>query len=91
MAEASDNDVINFSIETVDLDTSGIVLEEGGCEGGVAHHEEALTILENYDTRGQFIDEIMEVSNLSNLSFKDSTFNWSRYDVKLYFYSWKVF
>ena len=83
----ADAGVIDFSIETVDLDSSGIVLEEGGCEGGVARHEDALSILENADTRGQFLDEIIEVSEShQNIACAD-------YNTKITiisFYSWKA-
>jgi hypothetical protein len=37
------------------------VIESSGTEGGVAKDKEALTILDNPETRNTFIDELMEV------------------------------
>jgi hypothetical protein len=56
--DAGGADQIDFS---VDVETSGIVLEEDGLEGGVARGEEAMSILENPETRNFFIDELLEV------------------------------
>ena len=52
---------IDFNIEEVE--TSGITLEDDGIEGGVARHDEALTVLENTQVREEFINEIVEVNN----------------------------
>lgn len=46
----------------MELETTGITLEEDGVEGGVARNEEALSVLENPETRNFFIDELLEVS-----------------------------
>lgn len=59
--ESIDTGSIDFSIDNVDIQTAGIVIEDGGMEGGVARNEEAMSILSNSETRGQFIDEIVEV------------------------------
>jgi len=52
---------IDFSVDPVEFHASGIVVEEHGLEGGVARDEEALSILENIDTRNQFMDDLYEV------------------------------
>ena len=51
---------IDFNIEEVE--TAGITVEDDGIEGGVARNEEALSILENSQTREEFINELVEVS-----------------------------
>jgi len=48
-------------VDTLEVETSGIVLEDDGLEGGVARNEEALSLLENPETRNFFIDELLEV------------------------------
>lgn len=58
--DAGSTDQIDFSIDLVE--TAGIVLEEDGLEGGTARGEDALSILENPETRNFFIDELVEVS-----------------------------
>lgn len=55
-----DGGEIDFDIEGVD--TSCIVVEEGGMAGGVAKEEEALSILDNRRTRTIIIDELEELS-----------------------------
>jgi len=60
MSDSNSGDVINFSLE--DEDISGIVIEQDGIEGGVARGEEALSILENKETRNFFLDDVYEVS-----------------------------
>lgn len=57
--EEEDGGQIDFSIDAVT--TAGIVLEEDGLEGGVARGEDALSILENPETRNFFIDELLEL------------------------------
>jgi hypothetical protein len=49
---------IDFNIS---LEESGIVVQSSGAEGVVARGKEALTILDNPETRNTFIDELMEV------------------------------
>ena len=50
---------IDFNIEEVE--TAGITLEDDGIEGGVARNEEALSVLENSQTREEFMNELVEV------------------------------
>lgn len=49
---------IDFNIS---LEESGIVVQFSGTEGGVARDKEAVTILDNPETRNTFINELMEV------------------------------
>lgn len=51
---------INFDIDSVD--TSAIVVEDGGVAGGVARDEEALSILDNRRTRTLIVDELEELA-----------------------------
>jgi len=58
---------IDFGAEAIDfdidgVDTSNIIVEEGGLAGGVAREEEALSILDNRRTRTILIDELEELS-----------------------------
>jgi len=53
-------EVIDFGVID-DVDTSAIVVEEGGIEGGVARDDEALSILDNRRTRALLLDELMEL------------------------------
>ena len=53
------DDQENFDLEGVD--TSTIVVEEGGMAGGVARNDEALSLLDNRRTRTIIVDEL-EVS-----------------------------
>ena len=55
-AEADAGGGIDFDIDGVD--TSAIVVEEGGMAGGVAREEEALSILDNRRTRTLILDEL---------------------------------
>ncbi|ODN00152.1 CDK5 regulatory subunit-associated protein 3 [Orchesella cincta] len=59
--ETSDDVEIDFSVDNLEVETCGIVLEEDGVEGGVARNEEALSLLENPETRNFFIDELLEL------------------------------
>ena len=43
------------------IDTSNIVVEEGGLAGGVARNDEALSILDNRRTRTIIVDELEEL------------------------------
>ncbi|KDR07538.1 hypothetical protein L798_02918, partial [Zootermopsis nevadensis] len=45
------------------LQESGIVVQSSGTEGGVARDKEALTILDNLETRNTFINELMELES----------------------------
>lgn len=58
--DAAGGGEIDFDIEGVD--TSTIVVEEGGMAGGVARDEEALSILDNRRTRTLILDELEELS-----------------------------
>jgi hypothetical protein len=73
---AGDEGGIDFSIDTVELDASGIVLEEDGIEGGVARNEEALSIFDNIATRRQFVYDLCEVCHISQglAAYKDPHF-----------------
>jgi len=55
-----DGGEIDFDIEGVD--TSTIVVEEGGMAGGVARDDEALSLLDNRRTRTLILDELEELS-----------------------------
>lgn len=54
-------DTIDFDIS---LEESGIVVEAAGNDGGNATGSHALTILDNPDTRNDFINQLFEVYNL---------------------------
>lgn len=45
----------------ISLEESGIVVESPQTEGSVARGNEALTLLDNYDTRNEFMNDILEV------------------------------
>jgi len=49
-------------LELDDIDTSAIVVEDGGISGGVARDQEALSLLDNRRTRALIIDEMEELS-----------------------------
>lgn len=55
---AVQNDEIDFNIN---LEESGIVVEQAGLDGGVAKGNDAFTLLDNPNTRNQIIDELMEL------------------------------
>jgi hypothetical protein len=52
-------DEIDFDIS---LEESGIVVEDVGNDGGNATGSQALTILDNTETRNDFINQLFEVS-----------------------------
>lgn len=52
---------IDWGIGETDIATDDIVIEDSGVEGGVAKDTEAMTLLYNPKTRGQFIDELYEL------------------------------
>jgi len=61
IVEYPDNDDrIDFDIETID--TSSIVIEEAGLQGGVARDEEARSLLDNRRTRAIIIDDLEELA-----------------------------
>lgn len=73
-----DGGEIDFDIEGVD--TSTIVVEEGGMAGGVARDDEALSLLDNRRTRTLILDELevgicfsalKNFKNLLKFTFKD--------------------
>lgn len=45
----------------ISLEESGIVVESPQTGGSIARGNEALTLLDNYLTRKQFMDDILEV------------------------------
>lgn len=49
---------IDFNIN---IEESGIVVEDAGCSGGIARNEEAFTILDSPKYQEQFIDELYEL------------------------------
>lgn len=48
-------------VADISLEESGIVVADSGLDGGVAHGEEAFTVLDSPLHRDQFIDEVFEV------------------------------
>jgi len=48
-------------LELDNVDTSAIVVEEGGIQGGVARDDEALSLLDNRRTRTLILDELEEL------------------------------
>ena len=70
MDSTEDTAGIDFSIDAVEIDASGIVLENDGVDGGVARNEEALSILENITTRRLFIHDLCEVC-LNNININN--------------------
>jgi len=59
-AEIDYSDNVNLDIDSID--TSNIVIEEAGLQGGVARNEEARSILDNRRTRTILIDDLEELS-----------------------------
>jgi hypothetical protein len=59
--EAADDEGAQIDFNIDEVETTGITLEEDGIEGGVARNEEAFTILENSETREEFINQIVEL------------------------------
>lgn len=57
---------IDFGI--VSSSNLGITLEGSGTNGGVAKGEEAMTMLNNADTRARFMNDLLEVSHLLNVT-----------------------
>lgn len=57
-----DGPVEPVTLDLDNVDTSAIVLEEGGIQGGVARDQEALTLLDNRRTRIQIVDELEELA-----------------------------
>lgn len=64
-----------------DVDTSAIVLEEGGMEGGVAKDEEALSVLDNRRTRALILDNLMEMECFLQQRLVETTSDSSRYSL----------
>lgn len=46
----------------ISLEESGIVVESPQIDGSIARGNEALTLLDNYQTRNEFMNDILEVS-----------------------------
>ncbi|KAJ1520518.1 hypothetical protein ONE63_003641 [Megalurothrips usitatus] len=60
MEETSNAEEIDFNIS---LEESGIEIQGGGLEGGVASGADALTILDNPSTRADFINDLLEIQS----------------------------
>jgi len=73
-------ETIDFGVVD-DVDTSAIVLEEGGMEGGVAKDEEALSILDNRRTRALIIDDLLELECFLQQRLVETTSDSSRYSL----------
>ena len=65
----------------IDVDTSAIVVEEGGMAGGVAKDEEALTILDNRRTRLNIIDELEELAGFLAQRLVEATSSGSKFNL----------
>merc|ERR1712013_850630 len=65
----------------IDVDTSAIVVEEGGMAGGVAKDEEALTILDNRRTRLNIIDELEELAGFLAQRLVETTSSGSKFNL----------
>lgn len=53
----------------ISLEESGIVVESSQTGGSIARGNEALTLLDNYQTRKAFMDDILEV-RLKNIYYQ---------------------
>ncbi|XP_050433302.1 CDK5 regulatory subunit-associated protein 3 [Adelges cooleyi] len=51
----------------ITLEESGIVVESPQVDGSVAKGNEALTLLDNYQTRNEFINDILELESFLNM------------------------
>lgn len=71
---------IDFSLVD-DVDTSAIVLEEGGMEGGVAKDEEALSVLDNRRTRALILDDLLEMECFLQQRLVETTSDSSKYSL----------
>lgn len=60
-------EIITHSDLDVNLEESGIVVEESGVDGGIARGEEALTILDNPNTREKIINDLLEIDSFLKL------------------------
>lgn len=45
----------------ISLEESGIVVESPQMDGSIARGNEALSLLDNYETRNEFMNDILEV------------------------------
>jgi hypothetical protein len=64
-----------------DIDTSAIVVEDGGIQGGVAKDQEALSLLDNRRTRTIIVDELEELSGFLTQRLVEVTSDNAKFDL----------